>query len=186
MKTLSLDEAHAWCTDRGLRFDGFGNPHWQGKTVRGLELPIPQKPAAFAPLILALLDATVDGMDQPGGGEHLLWIRDWSMWSDLWTSVGVEFFNHLRLGFGLRDNLDHSPAILFGGSEIRSLISFSLIPLVFGWDGYIIPASAKHFAFISHDEWIGVSSIDEQTETEILGGLNRWNPRPSTNRFTSA
>jgi hypothetical protein len=179
MKTLSINQTQAWCIEHGLRLDDSGNPHFPGEGVRRLELQVPTKPGAFAPLILALLDATVDGMDQPSGAEHLLWFRDWSMWSDLWTSVGVELSNHLRLGFGLSESMDDAPAILFAESEIGSLISFSLIPLVFGWDCYVIPASGKHFAFISHDEWIGVSSTDEATEAEILSRIGKWGPKAS-------
>jgi len=178
MKTLSINQAQTWCAERGLGLDGFGNPYFQRGGMRGLELKIPEKPSAFVPLILALLDATVDETDLPSGAEHLMWLRDWSIWGNLSTSVGLELFNHLRFGYGLIDTADETPAILFAESEISSLISFSLVPLVFGWDCYILPASAKHFAFISHDEWIGVSSVDEATETKMLSRLSHWGPRP--------
>lgn len=52
-------------------------------------------------------------------------------------------------------------------------------PLVFGWDFYIVPASAGYYVFGSHHEWIGFSARSEAVEATLATWLQDWNPERS-------
>lgn len=164
--------------ERGLRVDEHRQPRFT-HTRFGFHMLLPNEAYRLSCLVLQFLDATVDEFDHPSGGEHLLWLHDWSMWGDLMTSIGVDLFDRLRLGYGLDATMDQEPAMIFTGSEIGALISFALIPLVFGWDFYIIPASVEHLMFGCHDSWIGFSGKDEDVEAALVSRLKRWQPERS-------
>jgi hypothetical protein len=90
--------------------------------------------------------------------------------------MGLEQFETLRRGLGISEGIPEKPAILFSGKELKSLIACALVPLVFGWDSYIIPSSAEYFAFMSHDQWVGISAKNEATESRLFNELKRWSP----------
>jgi hypothetical protein len=100
------------------------------------------------------------------------------MWNNETLPIGVGNFDHLRRGHGLEAGIDQEPAMLFSGSEIGPLISFALIPLVFGWDFYIIPASGDYFVFGCHDDWIGFSGKDETVESTLVSTFESWAGSP--------
>jgi hypothetical protein len=141
-------------------------------------MPLPEHAYRFSDLVLLLADATVDDLERMSGSDHLMWFHEWSMWGDLRTSIGIGLVDHLRLGHAQDAATDQEPAMLFSGSEIGALISFALVPLVFGWDFYLVPASAEYFVFGSHDEWIGFSGKDEAIEATLARRIQDWGGSP--------
>jgi hypothetical protein len=138
-----------------------------------------QKDAYRLPFVLPpLLDAEVNELDEITGAEHLLWITQWGIWQNWVESTGLEHFAALRRGFGIFDGLAEKPARVFSNSEMKSLINCAVVPLVFGWDCFIIPSAAQHFAFLSHDRYIGVSTIDEATALHFIEELKGWGAEP--------
>ena len=136
---------------------------------------LPKAASQLSYLVLYLLqDATVDESSRVSGGEYLLWLHDWSIWDNEMRLIGVNLFDRLRLGYGLDVAIEQEPAMLFSGSEIGALISFALIPLVFLWDFYIVPATAEYFVFGCHDEWIGFSGREEAVESALVAELPKW------------
>ena len=138
-------------------------------------MPLPEKAYQLSTLVLHLLSkTTVDELDQISGTEHLLWLHDWSIWDNHTLPIGVGQFDHLRLGYGLTASIDQEPAMVFEGTEMGPLISFALIPLVFGWDFYIIPTSGNYFVFGCHHDWIGFSARNEAVESTLALTLPQW------------
>jgi hypothetical protein len=177
MKALTSEAAMKWNLEHGLETKRCGDPYFTDNQTKGvIRLGIPKEPHRMSYMILSLLDVQVDELDEVGGVEHLLWMRSWEMWPQLPTSIGLEFFNGLRKGYGIEEPLVEKPAILFSGTEMTRLISCALAPLVFGWDCYIIPCTAEYFVRISHDRFVDVSAKNEAVRLRLMVELQSWGP----------
>jgi hypothetical protein len=174
MLALTSEEAKVWCTERGLRIDESGCPHFPDRSKNNVWFVLPNGAHRLPYMVLALMDAEVNDLDEVTGTEHLLWITERGIWQNWIESTGLEHFEALRKGFGVFDGLDEKPATVFSDSELRSLIGCAVVPLIYGWDCYIIPSAAQHFAFLSHDEYAGVSTIDDATAARFMDDLKGW------------
>jgi hypothetical protein len=176
MRALTTEEARGWCREHRVEIGESGKPHLDGSRAKGIRLLLPSEPDRLPYLVVSLLDVEVNELDQLSGVEHLLWFRAWDMWPELVTSIGLEQLEILKRGLGIGEAISERPAILFSGTEIKSLVSCVPVPLIFAWDCYVIPSSAEHLVFISHDQWVRVSARDEATESRLVDELRRWGP----------
>src|SRR6058998_822574 len=108
----------------------------------------------------------------PAIGERLLWTTGWGIWpsSENWT-----LFHRLRSGFGESRGIEEAPAVVAGPDEVEELAAFVHIALLFGWDAHLLSAKGMTRTFISHDEWVSISSTDEgllKAVTEELKAAN--------------
>jgi len=176
MQAFTETEARTWSLDHRLEINRAGDPCFSDQRLTIFRLPLPKEPHRLPYLVLSLLDVKVDESDEVDGDEHLLWMRSWDMWPKLVTSIGLVQFEALRKGLGISESISERPAVLFSHAEIKGLISCALVPLVFGWDCYIIPCSADYITFLSHDEHVEVSAKSDEVQSRLINELGRWNP----------
>jgi len=171
MRALSLEEASKWCENRRLVMKESYLRFSVGPT-RAVVLPLPGAPHKVPWFIVNLLD-----IDLNSPTEYLLWIREWEIWSEWMTEIGIDHLEQLRRAHGIEAPLSEKPALLFEKSDVKGAVFLSMLPVLFSWDAYLIPRDRDHFAFISHDEWACVYVSDERGQEAILSKLREWNPR---------
>jgi hypothetical protein len=174
LRALTSEEAVGWCRERGLGINQSGYPQFSSPRLDEVRFFLPKKPQQLPFMLLSLIDAKIDEREGIAGAEHLVWISQCGIWQEWVESTGQQQFGALRRGLGIADELAEKPATLFSGADIAGLISCALVPLVFGWDCYIIPSTAGYFSFISHDEYVAVSAKDESTASQLRYELEAW------------
>jgi hypothetical protein len=106
--------------------------------------------------------------------EHLLWVREWDLWGDLTTKIGVGYFDRLRRSYGIDQNLEERPALLMEVGDLQAIAAFSMFPALFGWDAYLIPDARDHFAFVSHEEYAWVIARSTAAQDLVMIRLKDW------------
>ncbi len=182
MKTLTKNEIGAWCQDRSLIFDERGHLDFQESSHR-LSISLEEKPTAVIALARALPLAwdwekiIFDGA--------LFWIKDSRIWGDLSDPVGETIIQRLRSSSGETDSVERRPGHLFKPSELIEMQAYFIIPLLFGWDAYMVPENRDHFVFVSHDQYVDVVSRTTKAHEELLDALEDWNPQVPGGWYTT-
>jgi hypothetical protein len=170
MRALTDQAATEWCRAADLRLHE-GRLRFTRTNASAIVLPLPTVPYRVPWLGLDLFDIDVE---RPN--ECLLWVREWTVWSDLMTDIGAGHFNRLRQSYGVTEGLEERPALLMGEHEVQAVAAFTVFPMLFGWDAYLIPAARDHLAYISHDEQICVLTRSPTAESALLNKLKDWSP----------
>jgi hypothetical protein len=170
MRALTDEAAGQWCTANGLTY--------RGRSIRFPEAPPtavmlswPLEPNRLPYLALYLFDLDLDAPS-----ECLLWVREWSVETDLMVDVAVTHFDRLRRSYGITEGLQEKPATLMDASEVKAAIALSAFPILFGWDAYFVAAGRDHLGFVSHDGYVCVLSKNAAAQASILGLLRMWQP----------
>jgi len=182
MTALTNEEVLQWCTERHLLFDRWQFLHFgPGSTV--LEVPFPNvahKAPPFASLLCELLKEFSPFQSL------LLWVKETGIFSDRWDEIGLRQLELERIALGERRSLSDSPGHLFHPKEELDVIGMSVLPMLYGWDAYLIPDSARLFAYISHDEYVHVGFHDPALEPVLMEQCKMWNPQRRVVEFFSA
>jgi len=179
MTTLTHEEDLQWCTDRQLVLDRRQFVHFgSGKIV--LELPFPNL-AHRAPPLANLLYGLLEEFSP--FQSLLFWVKETGIFSDRWDEIGLRQLELDRIALGEKRNLSESPGHLFRSKEALDVIGVSVLPMLYGWDAYLIPDSAGLFAYISHDEYVQVGFQDPALEPVLMGQYKHWNPHIRTGKF---
>ena len=107
----------------------------------------------------------------------LLWIRERGVWGDHSENTGAMIVQQMRVARGEKESLEARPGHLFGSEELFEMHSFLVIPLLFGWDTFLIPERQDYFVFVSHDGFADVVSRTVKKADELRGRLRDWNPQ---------
>lgn len=85
-------------------------------------------------------------------GGALIWLRDWNIWSETFERAGRRLVEIVRAGLVDTEvgTMEMTPAYLFGPQELVDAQLLSTLPLLFQWDAYVISASGRCYASISH------------------------------------
>ncbi len=178
---LTTDEASAWCVARQLRVTAARFLDYDLETVCYFSAKIEER----ASRVIALGDHMLPAWDAQRFSGALLWIRERGIWGDYSESSAELILRKMRLGVGEVSSLDERPAHLFEENELSEMHSFLLVPLLFGWDVFLVPEGLGYFYFCSHDavlELIGSAPGAAQPARERLRdwGLEEdrdWYPR---------
>lgn len=179
MTTLTHEEVLPWVTERRLVLDRWKFVHFGPGKV--LELPFPNsayKAPPLANLIYGLLEEFSPFQSL------LFWVKETGIFSDRWDEVGLRQLELARIALGEKKNLFESPGHLFRPDEELDVIGMSVLPMLYGWDAYLIPDSARLFAYISHDEYVHVGFEDPSIEPVLLEQCKFWNPQIKASKFT--
>ncbi len=173
MKFLTTEEARAWCDTHGLnvtsqRFLSFGTGNPYCFTI-GLE----EKPSR----VIALADYLVPTWDDVPFGGALLWISERGVWGDFSENTGDMIVGLMRLSKGEPEPLEKRPGHLFGSEELFEMHAFLVVPLLFGWDAFLVPEGKNYFLFVSHDSFVVVVCRTQETYEELYQRLRDWKPR---------
>lgn len=159
---MSTEEIVAWCAEGGIDVGQHRGLSFKNK--RRIEIPFPERLFA-APLIL--LELVEDLTTRSSSGSLLLWIRDTGIWDERLDQIGLPQLEILNRATQTDGN-DTSPGYLFDEREIHLCVGAAVLPMLYGWDAYLIPKSREHFLYLSHDEFIGIYYKNVSDESEFL------------------
>jgi len=170
MLALSFPEVSAWCDRHGVQISPNGRLGTERPTESLGKIDLPHQPHQLPILVGHLLDiATL--LDN---SETMLWIVEWRIWNDDITATGIEALQRLRLSTGSSASVEDSPGQIFSPSEHNLAVASCLMPLLFGWDAYIVPASGEPAIFISHDEFFRVELCGPVIKPQVTEILAQW------------
>jgi hypothetical protein len=147
MKQLVEPMAAQWCRSRGLRLTTAGNVEYEESDYLSIEVKTPVEAIRRLSLAYSLLMAGVPDDDESQYAGGLLRITDFDIWSSTFERVGHRLLT--ALGIEIRDTA--TPTLLFAKGEIVDAQAAAAIPIVFGWDAYLVSALGETLIFISHD-----------------------------------
>jgi hypothetical protein len=167
--------------ERGLAFDSHDFLYYQSNdSVARMDFP------EAAPKIPMMVNHLCRVLQETFPSEIMLWIHSTGIWSELADDIGLRQMNLLRLGLGQTSDLAERPGHLFTRMEEADCIGMSVLPFIYGWDAYIIPADGRYFAYISHDEYVEVGFPDTSQAPAMLMDLGSLGPDIVTLRRSSA
>ena len=177
MVTLDRPEIRKWCTERGIASNKNDFLYYASNNlVARMDFP----EAYRIPYMVRFLWTILQEKDPEGiylfPAEMMLWIHTTGIWNEQDDDVGPRQMSLLRLGLGQTSDLHERPGHVFTRAEEADCIGMSVLPFVYGWDAYLIPADGRCFAYISHDEYVEVGFPDAslvpalQKELQYLGG----------------
>jgi hypothetical protein len=173
MKALTIEEVRKWCNAHGLKVTSNRFLFYDIENPYCFSIGLEDKPSR----VIALADYLVPTWKDVSFGGALLWIRERGIWGDHSENTGAMIVQQMRLGKGETEPLERRPGQLFGPEELFEMHSYLVIPMLFGWDAFLIPEGKDYFLFVSHDGVIGVVSRTQQTSEQMYQRVLDWNPR---------
>jgi hypothetical protein len=180
MKFLTAEEAKTWCHARGLRVTTDQYLQYQSDNPHCFSVGLEEKPSR----VIALADYLVPTWEERPFDGALLWIRERGVWGDHSEKIATMIVDQMRFANGQRESLEDRPVQLFASEEMIEMHSYFVIPLLFGWDAFLIPEGREYFVFVSHDGVAEVVSRTAETAEELRERLRNWNPQENTNWYS--
>src|SRR5690348_4685973 len=165
-------QKNSWAT--GIKLDADGSLFYDSAGADCVVMDFPETPLR-TPYIARLISMMGAHNDEAFFYGALLWIRLWTIGSTQLEKSGWRMVERMRMGFGELRPLGTANGHWFRPDELADLAAFILPCLVYGWDAYVVPANARCFAFISHDEFWCVATRDAETCARVreeLKGLD--------------
>lgn len=172
MKFLTTEQARAWCQDCGLRVTADHYLSYETGASYCFTLGLGDKPSR----LITLADYLIPTWKELSFEGALLWIRARGIWDDFSENTGAMILQQMRLGSGRTEPIEMTPAHLFEPDEIFKMHSYFMIPLLFGWDAFLIPRGRDYFIFVSHDGVAEVVSRSTETLQQVRTRVTKWNP----------
>lgn len=179
MRFLTTEEAKSWCQERALSVSANQYLRYNHDSQHCFTVGLEIKPSR----VIALADYLIPTWEDVPFQGALLWIREWGVWGDYAERAGAMIVKQMRLAKGERAPLEERPGHLFGPDEVFEMHSYLLIPLLFGWDAFVVPKSGDYFIFVSHD---GVADVVTRTANgaeELRRRVHDWEPQVDKNWY---
>ena len=173
MKFLSAGEICVWCEANGLKVTSDGFLYYDTPNLYCFSVGLEVKP----PRAIALADYLVPTWKDFSFEGALLWIREPGISGDYADKTGAMILQQMRLGKGESELLEKRPGHLFSAEELFEMHSYFVIPMLFGWDAFLIPERKDYFIFVSHDGVVGVISRTPQTSEALYERVFDWHPQ---------
>jgi hypothetical protein len=173
MKFFTMEEAKGWCRARGLKITADRYLRYELDNAHCFTLGLEEKPSR----VIALADYLVPTWDDVPFRGALLWIRERGVWGDYSEKTGAMIIQQMRLAKGEGESVERRPVHLFGSEELIEMHSYFVIPMLFGWDAFVIPESGDYFIFISHDGVAEVVARSGEKVEELRQRVKSWNPQ---------
>ena len=98
--------------------------------------------------------------------DHFEWAVLWVTEAGVWpSSENLHLYYRLRQSYGDTHLLEEHPAVIALNHEAVDLVSFLHLGMLFGWDMYLATSHDYGRAFISHDGWCVISSVQSGVST---------------------
>src|ERR1700753_121013 len=115
-----------------------------------------------------LLDVIVNIED----AERLIWIRNWTIWSDRSQDIGLRALDLVTNNLSEPERGIDSQVYILAAAEWREAIALLVLPMLFGWDAHLLFGSGAVAVDISHHGRIDVSFSSESViSSEKMIGL---------------
>jgi hypothetical protein len=173
MRFLTTEEAKVWCEAHGLQVTANRHLKYDIANQHSFSIGLEDKPSR----VIALADYLVPTWKDVSFSGALLWIRERGIWGDYSENTGAMIVRQMRLGRGETGPLDLKPGYLFGAEELIELHAYFLIPLLFGWDAYLIPDGAEYFLSVSHDGVVEAVGRTPQAIEQLRQRVLCWGPQ---------
>ena len=173
MKFFTTDESKSWCQARGLKVTADRYLYYEPESPLCFAVGLEEKPSS----LIGLADHLIPTWEDVPFEGALLWIRQRGIWGDHSEKTGAVIIDQIRLAKGERESLEERAGHLFGRDEVYDAHAYFLIPVLFGWDAFLIPESGDYFAFISHDGVAEVVGRTAEKAEELRDRMRDWNPR---------
>lgn len=174
MKFLSNDEVVKWCRAHQLKMDSRPDLFYEDDKVHRFVVVYEHIPASRV-IALAMYLASPWENESFGGG--LLWIRDWGMGTDHFEDTASMIIRQMRLSKGETRPMWESPGFLFSTDELYEMHSYLLLPMLFGWDAYLVLEGKDYFVFVSRDGRVGVDCHSRSTYEKKFDEVKGWGPK---------
>lgn len=174
MEFFTGEQVRVWCSARGLEINESRFLNYGTENLCCFSISVEEK----ASRVIALADYLVPTWpDVPFAGA-LLWIRERGVGSDFSENAGAMMLQQMRKANGATKPLGDFPGQLFAADELVEFHSYFLLPLLFGWDAFVVPEGEDYFLFVSHDGIVEVVSRRTETLEELRQRVSDWNPKP--------
>lgn len=115
--------------------------------------------------------------------EMMLWIHSTGIGEEFLDATGLRHINLLRLGLGETSDVLERPGHLFARTEEAECIGMAVLPFLYEWDAYLIPADGRYFAHISHHGNVEVGFPETSQTPAIMEDLSILEPQIITDRY---
>ena len=174
MDFVTDEQIRGWCAARNLNMNSSRFLNYGPENLYCISISLEEK----ASRVVALADYLVPTWpDVPFAGA-LLWIRERGVGGDFSENAGAMMLQQMRMASGATKPLKEFPGQLFNADELVEFHSYFLLPLLFGWDAFVVPEGKDFFLFVSHDGIVEVVSRRAETLEEVRQRVSDWNPKP--------
>ncbi len=173
MTFLTAEEVREWCEARGLKVTADRFVYYDPEQLYCFSVGLEDKPSR----VIALADYLVPPWEEVPFGGALLWIRERGIWGDFSENTGAMILGQMGLANGETASVREHPGHLFRSEELSEMHSYFVLPLLFGWDAFLIPEGQDYFLFVSHDGVVGVVSRTQEAYDELYHRVRDWKPR---------
>jgi hypothetical protein len=172
MRFLTTEEVRLWCGAHGLRVTPNRFLDYDAENIYCFSVGLEDKPSR----VIGLANYLVPTWGEIAFEGGLLWIRE-RVWGEYSEKIGTLIIEQMRLGKGETEPLETRPGHAFGSEELFEMHSYFAVPLLFGWDAFLIPEGKDYFLFVSHDGVVGVVSRTQETHDELYKRVGHWRPK---------
>ncbi|MGB6384710.1 MAG: hypothetical protein WBD25_14805 [Terriglobales bacterium] len=173
MTFLTPEEVREWCEARGLKVTPDRFVYYDTEQLYCFSVGLEDKASS----VIALADYLVPTWPDVSFGGALLWIRQQGIWGDFSETTGAVILEQMRLAKGETAPVKERPGHLFRSEELFEMHSYFVLPLLFGWDAFLIPEGKDYLLFVSHDGVVGVVSRTQESYDELYHRVRDWKPR---------
>lgn len=174
MELRTNDQVQVWCSARDLEINDSRFLRYSSGDFYCFSISLEEKPSR----VIALADYLVPTWPDVTFSGALLWIRERGVWGDFSENAGAMMLQQMRTANGATEPLEDFPGQLFAADELVEFHSYFLLPLLFGWDAFVVPEGKDYFLFVSHDGIVEVVSRRAETLEELWRRVSDWNPKP--------
>jgi hypothetical protein len=173
VKFFTTEEAKSWCRAHGLKVTTDRYLQYESENPHCFTVGLEEKPSR----VIALADYLVPTWESVPFDGALLWIRERGVWGDYSENTGAMIVEQMRLAQGENEPVEKRPGHLFAPEELVKMHSYFVIPLLFGWDAFLIPEGRDYFVFVSHDGVAEVVGRTAEKAEELRERVREWNPQ---------
>lgn len=103
-----------------------------------------------------------------------IYFREWGIWNDLDEEMGMCAIRRMRTACGESRGLSEAPVQVFSEVEFPDVRAFWTLPIILGWDAFLIPEGSDYFVFNSHDEVISFVCRTKERYEQLLDTFRDW------------
>ena len=176
MKTLNQLEFSQWCDWRGMELDEHRWLRFRVEDKLTFLVKLPKGPPYQAVALARWCFPFTQKEPFPGA---VVYFREWGIWTDLDEETGMCAIRRMRAAYGEGRELSEAPAQVFSEAEFPDARAFWTLPIILGWDAFLILENSDYFVFNSHDEVICLVSRTQETHSRLMKEFEEWEPEES-------
>ncbi len=170
MKTLNPLEFARWCDGRGIELDEHRWLRFRVEDRLTFLAKLPRGPYQTVALARWCFPFSEDN-PFPGA---VVYFREWGIWNALDEEMGMCAVQSMRAAYGENRGLSEAPAQVFSEAEFPDARTFWALPIILGWDAFLIPESPDYFVFNSHDEVVSFVCRTKERYEQLLDAFKDW------------